>query len=147
MHKNTTRLTYHRTIRLPVTFLLATLIGFGVLSPQVAAQLGCLHACCISPAESHMQHDHVRITGPSHSSCCVMESSDDCQWCRFDEIPVVELACHPLQNQHYPSSSSVSADQRDPLPNAASQVTRALRASASERGSPPLYLQTLTLLI
>ena len=147
MHMNQIRTRTHRTIRLAATVLLTGLIGIGVLIPQAAAQFGCLHACCTIPAGSHTQHDTVRISGPSHPSCCAMKTSDACQLCKFDKTPSVELAFQTVHSPYNQSTTGVSAVLRIPLSNAATQIARNLEATAFERGSPPLYLQTRTLLI
>ncbi len=141
------RTTYYRSFRVSLTVLLTVLIGFGVMIPQVAAQLGCLHACCSMPAASHMQHDTVRISGPSQPSCCGPVSSDACQLCKYEEMPLVELAFQTAQCQYNHSTTIVSAIQRNPSPNAALQSAGGSAAAVAQRSSPPLYLQTLSLLI
>ena len=147
MNKNRIGSKTYRSFRLSVYLILSVLTVIGAMIPSVSAQLGCLHACCLIPAGPHMHHQTVRISGPSQSSCCATKSNDTCQFCTIEEMPPVELACQTVHNQNKPSSTSVSTTAGDLLSNAAAQMAGGSAYSAGQRGSPPLYIQTLSLLI
>lgn len=146
MNRNRVGSTTHRSFRLSVFLILSVLTVFGVM-PPVSAELGCLHACCLIPAGTHMHHQTVRISAPSQPSCCATKSNDTCQFCTTEEMPPVELACQTVHNQNKPSSTGVPAAAGNLLSNAATHTTGGSASSAAQRGSPPLYIQTLSLLI
>ena len=138
---------YRMATRIALALVMSALTGFGWVVPQVAAGLSCTHACCTISSESHQTHSHVRISGLSQPSCCAKMPSKPCQLCEFDELPEVSVALHSAPSHENPTATGLSAVQRHPLPETARWAAGDRSAAASDRGSPPLYLQTLTLLI
>ena len=138
---------YRMATRLVLALVLSALTGFGWVVPQVAAGLSCTHACCTISSESHQPHSHVRISGLSHPSCCAKMPSKPCRLCEFDELPDVSVALHSAPFHENSTATDLSAAQRHSLPETARRDSGDRIAAASDRGSPPLYIQTLTLLI
>ena len=140
--------TYRHTFRFSLSLVLAVLVGFGVMVPQVAAYFGCYHACCTIQAGSHVPHETIRISGPAQPSCCAQQSNDTCSLCDFEKPPQVDLALPTVQSQDNPTTESFSAMVRNLLSiSDPRDMGWSVSAAEAERGSPPLYIQTLTLLI
>lgn len=138
---------YRMAGRLALALVLSALTGFGWVVPQVAAGLGCTHACCTISAGPHLQHNHVRISGLSQPTCCSKMPSKPCQLCAFGELPDVAAALHSAPCHENSTATYLSTAQRHRLPEAARWNAGDRNTAASDRGSPPLYIQTLTLLI
>ncbi len=138
---------YQRRFRLLVHLLLTLMIGLGVTVPQAVATLSCSHACCTNPAKAHMQHDVLRISGPSHPSCCGLPSSDSCQLCSVEGPPWTEIALHAATCCDSPATNSVSTVKRNQLPDTIPRLPAGWESFTGTLYSGPLYLQTLTFLI
>lgn len=138
---------YRHSFRLSVHLLLTVMIGLGVTVPQAVATLSCNHPCCITPAKVHMQHDAVRLSGPSHPSCCGQPSSDACQLCSVEGQPWAEIALHAATCCDPPNTNNVSTAKRNKLPDTVPRLLTGWEAFPATLYSGPLYLQTLTLLI
>ena len=137
----------HRGFRLLAYLFLAVLTGGGVMIPQAAALLGCSHPYCSTPAASHMHPEPVRIDSASHPSCCAQQTSGDCRLCQFEDFSMPEIACHTGQSGNHQSATSISTVRQSLLPFAAVRSDGSRIICAADKHAPPLYLQTLTLLI
>jgi hypothetical protein len=138
---------YRHNFRLSVHLLLTVMIGLGVTVPQAVASLSCNHPCCMTPANVHMQHDALRLSGPSHPWCCGQPSNDSCQLCSGEGSPWAEIALHAATCCDPPTPNNVSTVKRNQLPHTVPRLLAGWEAFPVKPYSGPLYLQTLTLLI